>query len=131
MRGLIHSYNGLTRRVLLNFFPKLEGDIPFNACVNNIPQTNKKMYTFPMNILFYLPAVLFLISGLPQMIKLIKTKSSEDISISMYLITDLAIAIIVIDAAVSKNYSILVSNAVSLILTGINTFLTIKYRRRS
>lgn len=83
-----------------------------------------------MNILFYLPAVLFLISGLPQMVRLIKTKSSEDISISMYLITDLAIAIIVIDAALSQNYSILVSNAVSLVLTSINTFLTIKYRKK-
>lgn len=83
-----------------------------------------------MDILFYLPAVLFLISGLPQMIKLIKTKSSEDISISMYLITDLAIAIIIVDAYLSQNYSILISNAVSLFLTLINTFLTIKYRKK-
>ncbi len=83
-----------------------------------------------MDILFYLPAVLFLISGLPQMIKLIKTKSSEDISISMYLITDLAISIIIVDAYLSQNYSILISNAVSLVLTLINTILTIKYRKK-
>jgi MtN3 and saliva related transmembrane protein len=83
-----------------------------------------------MNIIFYLPAILFLISGLPQMIKLLKTKSSEDISVSMYLITCLAISIIVLDALLSKNYSILVSNLVSLSITGINTFLTIKYRKK-
>lgn len=83
-----------------------------------------------MKILFYLPAVLFFISGLPQMIKLIKTKSSQDISISMYLITDLAIAIIILDAFLQANYSILISNAVSLAITAVNTFLTIKYRKQ-
>lgn len=82
-----------------------------------------------MDILFYLPAILFLISGLPQMTKLIKRKSSEDISVSMYLITDLAIAIIILDAFLSQNYSILVANAVSLLLTLTNTILTIKYRK--
>lgn len=82
-----------------------------------------------MKIIFYLPGILFLISGLPQMIKLIRTKSSEDISIWMYLLTCLGISIIVIDAYLSKNFSILISNLVSLLITGINTFLTIKYRR--
>ena len=82
-----------------------------------------------MNIIFYLPAVLFLISGLPQMFKLLKTKSSQDISISMYLITCLAIIIIVIDAYLSRNNSILISNLASLAITGINTFLVFKYKK--
>lgn len=84
-----------------------------------------------MKIFFYLPAVLFLISGLPQMIKLLRTKSSEDISVWMYLLTCFAIGIVVTDALLSKNYSIFVSNLTSLVITGINTFLIIKYRKRT
>lgn len=83
-----------------------------------------------MKIFFYLPAILFLISGLPQMIKLLRTKSSEDISVWMYLLTCIAIGIVVTDAFLSKNYSIFVSNLTSLIITGINTFLIIKYKKR-
>lgn len=82
-----------------------------------------------MSILFYLPAILFLISGFPQMIKLLRTKSSKDISISMYVITDLAILIVIIDAIVHGNTSIMVSNLASLAISGINTFLTIKYKK--
>lgn len=82
-----------------------------------------------MNLIFYLPAVLFLISGIPQMIKLIKTKSSEDISVSMYLLTLLAVAIITIDAYMHNDNGVVVSNLTSLAITGTNTFLTIKYKK--
>jgi len=83
-----------------------------------------------MKILFYLPSILFLISGLPQTIKLLKTKSSKDISIWTYLLTCLAIIIIVVDAFLNRNISILVSNLVSLAITGLNTFLVIYYQKR-
>ncbi len=82
-----------------------------------------------MQYIFYLPAILFLISGIPQTIKLIKTKSSKDISISMYLMTVLAISIVVLDAFLKHNNSIMVSNLASLAITGTNTFLVIKYRK--
>jgi len=48
------------------------------------------------------------------MIKLLKTKSSENISILMYLITLIAVSIVVVDAYIHKNNSILVSNLASL-----------------
>jgi uncharacterized protein with PQ loop repeat len=83
-----------------------------------------------MEIFFYLPGVLFLASGLPQTIKLLKTKSSEDISVLMYLITCVAIIIVVLDAYLNRNTSILVSNLASLAITGMNTFLVIKYKKR-
>lgn len=82
-----------------------------------------------MQYIFYLPAILFLISGIPQMIKLLKTKSSKDISVLMYLITDLAVIIVIIDAYVHKNTSIMVSNLASLIISLTNTILTIKYKK--
>lgn len=83
-----------------------------------------------MQYIFYLPAVLFLISGFPQMIKLIKTKSSGNISISMFLITLVAITIVVIDAYIHHNNSIFVSNLASLCIVSVNTFLIIKYRKK-
>ena len=82
-----------------------------------------------MQYIFYLPAVLFLISGIPQTIKLLKTKSSEDISIWMYFITCVAIIIVVTDAFLHQNTSIMVSNLASLAITGTNTFLVIKYKK--
>ncbi|HBA45561.1 hypothetical protein A2W67_00130 [Candidatus Nomurabacteria bacterium RIFCSPLOWO2_02_40_28] len=83
-----------------------------------------------MQYIFYLPAVLFVISGLPQMIKLLKTKSSGDISISMFIITIVAISIVIIDAYIQGNTSILVSNLASLSIVSVNTFLIIKYRKK-
>jgi len=83
-----------------------------------------------MQYIFYLPGVLFIISGLPQMFKLIKTKSSKDISLSMFVITIVAIVIVVIDAYIHGNQSIMVSNLASLSLVSVNTFLIIKYRKR-
>ena len=82
-----------------------------------------------LQYVFYLPAVLFLISGIPQTIKLLKTKSSKDISISMYILTALAISIVVLDAFLNNNTSIMVSNLASLVITLTNTFLVIKYRK--
>lgn len=63
------------------------------------------------------------------MFKLIKTKSSEDISVLMYLLTITAIAIIVVDAYLAKDMSILVSNLASLIIASTNTILVIKYKK--
>ena len=82
-----------------------------------------------LQYIFYLPAVLFLISGIPQTVKLIKTKSSKDISITMYIMTFVAVSIVVLDAYLKGNTSIMVSNLASLSITGLNTFLVYKYRK--
>ena len=78
--------------------------------------------------LFFLPAVLFLFSGLPQTYKLLKTKKSEDISIQTYILTVIAIGIILLDAIIHKNWSIALSNGVSLAVTGTNLLLINKYK---
>ncbi len=82
-----------------------------------------------IDYIFYLPAVLFLVSGVPQTIKLIKTKSSQDISLAMYIITFIAITLVVVDAYLEDNTSIMISNLASLVITGTNTFLVIKYKK--
>ncbi len=83
-----------------------------------------------LKAIFYLPGILFVISGVPQVIKLLRTKSSKDISIWMYLITDVAISIVVVDAFIHKNTSILISNLLSLVSTLFTTFLIMYYRKK-
>lgn len=81
-----------------------------------------------IELFFLLPGVIFLFSGLPQTVKLIQTKRSGDIAITTYALTVLAISIILLDAIVSKNWSIAFSNGVSFVLTVINLCLIIKYK---
>ena len=83
-----------------------------------------------MEYIFYLPAILFLISGVPQIIKLIRTKSSEDISIWMYILTWVAVAIVVVDTSLHHDIGSAISNLVSLITMSITIFLVIKYKKK-
>ena len=82
-----------------------------------------------MQYIFYLPGALFLISGVPQIVKLIRTKSSEDISIWMYILTWVAVAIVVIDTYLHHDIGSAISNLVSLITMTITIFLVIKYKK--
>jgi len=83
-----------------------------------------------MEIIFYLPGILFLISGVPQIVKLIRTKSSEDISIWMYILTMVGVVLMVVDNYLHQDFGAMISNSVSLITLVITTFLVIKYRKK-
>ena len=83
-----------------------------------------------MQYIFYLPAILFLISGVPQIVKLIKTKSSNDISVSMYVITWVAVAIVVVSTSIHHDIGSAISNFVSLVTMTITIFLVIKYKKK-
>lgn len=83
-----------------------------------------------MQYIFYLPGVLFLISGIPQIIKLIRTKSSNDISVWMYILTWIAVAIVVVDTFLHHDTGSMVSNFVSLCTLSVTTFLVIKYKKK-
>ena len=75
--------------------------------------------------LSYIAGALFLASGLPQTIKLLKTKKSDDISVWMYLLTGTGIIFILIDA----RGGVFFSNLVSLILLTVNLGLIVKYKK--
>jgi len=83
-----------------------------------------------LNFIFWLPGVIFFFSGIPQTIKLIATKKSQDISSLTYGLTVFAIGIIFIDAVVHKNWSIATSNGISFSLTSLNLFLILKYQKK-
>ena len=82
-----------------------------------------------LNLLFVLPGFIFLFSGLPQTIQLLKTKKSCDISSWTYGLTVFAISIILLDAIMHQNWSIAWSNGVSFVLTGFNFLLVLKYKK--
>ena len=81
-----------------------------------------------MELIFLLPTVIFLVSGLPQTLKLLKTKRACHISRLTYLLTATAIAIIIVDAARNEVWTIVLSSGVSLITVLTNLFLITKYQ---
>ena len=82
-----------------------------------------------LDVIFFIPGVIFLFSGLPQTYQLIKTKKSQDISSLTYFLTVVAIGIIFFDAIYHGNTSIAVSNGISFCLTSTNLFLILKYKK--
>lgn len=83
-----------------------------------------------MQYIFYLPGILFLISGIPQIVKLLRTKSSNDISLWMYILTWVAVALVVIDTFLHQDIGSAISNLVSLITMSVTIFLVIKYKKK-
>lgn len=71
--------------------------------------------------------ILFILAGLPQTFRLLKTKSSKDISISTYAFTWLAILCVLTEAGGSVFWS----NLVSFIILSVNFFLILFYRLES
>ncbi len=69
--------------------------------------------------------ILFL-SGLPQTLKLLKTKSSQDISLITYCLTSVGIGLILTDASGGVFWS----NLTSFLMVNTNLILAIYYRRK-
>jgi uncharacterized protein with PQ loop repeat len=78
-------------------------------------------------IMIYLAPLLFIISGLPQTIKLITTKTSFDISLWTYILTWIAIFLILTEAS----GSVWIANFASIFITTINILLIIYYRQNN
>lgn len=74
--------------------------------------------------------VLLLISGVPQIIKLYKTKSSNDISLLMYLSTTLGVFFLLLHAIAISDLLFIATNGLNLISLSIAVFLIIIYRRQ-
>jgi len=81
-----------------------------------------------MIILNILAPLFLLFSGLPQLIKLLKTKSGKDISLATYLMTLFAIIILLQNSIITGNKTLITSNFVSCFFLTINSFLIMKYR---
>lgn len=78
----------------------------------------------------YLAAPLMIISGLPQIIRLIKTKDSSNISISMFYLTLLAVFLLFIEALRIHNNILIIADFCSIVMLTINIVLIKKYEKQ-
>ncbi len=67
------------------------------------------------------------ISFLPQVIKIIKTKETKDISISMYIVLATGILLWMIYGILIKDLPVILANSISFVLAIIVLILKIKY----
>ncbi len=80
-------------------------------------------------MIYYLATPLLILSALPQTIKLLRTKKSEDISIIMYLMTFFGVLLLFMRSIEIKDLALILANGGSLLFLILNTFLIIKYRK--
>lgn len=81
-------------------------------------------------MIYYLATPLLIMSAFPQTIRLLRKKTSEDISLWTYIITMTGVLLILARAIEIGDLAIIMSNGASLILMGINTTLVIRYRKK-
>lgn len=81
-------------------------------------------------MIYFLATPLMLISGIPQIIKLLKRKRSDDISVLMFLFTWIAVVLLFIDSLQNGSLSLVWANGASLTTMSINLFLILKFRAK-
>ena len=70
-----------------------------------------------------------LLSGLPQIVKLIKTKNSAGISILSYIITIIAVSFMLYESFFSANMRLIFANGISIIIMGLIVILIKVYKK--
>ena len=80
-----------------------------------------------MENITYLATPLLMISGLPQMFKLLRRKTAEDISRLTYSMTTIAIILLFLRSLAIQDLSLILANGSSMLITGTNTLLIFYY----
>lgn len=81
-----------------------------------------------MNFCGYATAVLNMISYLPQIIKILKTRHADDVSVSSWVLWVLSAVIWMIYAVLDGGIGILIAQFSELVLTTAVFVLTLKYK---
>lgn len=81
-----------------------------------------------VEILGLVAAVLTTGSFLPQAIKVIKTKHTKDLSLSMYLMFFIGVFLWLIYGYTINSVPIVLANGITLILSGIILYMKLKYK---
>lgn len=68
-------------------------------------------------------------AGIPQILKIIKRKSSKDVSIMMMMLFLIGVTIWLVYGVYINNYPIIIGNAVGVVVWGATLITTIKYRK--
>lgn len=80
------------------------------------------------NILFVISGCIFFIEGIPQIIKLLKRKSSSDLSLIFFSLCLIALILFEIAALLIKNMYLFFTNFLPLINVIVIITLALKYR---
>jgi MtN3 and saliva related transmembrane protein len=72
-------------------------------------------------------AILTTLSGLPQLIKSLKTKKTHDLSLSMLILATLGIFLWLAYGILKRDFAIIFANSIALFSFSIILFLKIKY----
>lgn len=80
-----------------------------------------------MQYIGFIAAILTTISFAPQALKTIRTKSTDGISLGMYVIFNLGVICWLIYGITSNDLPIIFANAITLLLTGTILFLKLKH----
>jgi MtN3 and saliva related transmembrane protein len=83
-----------------------------------------------MEILGYLAGMLTTIAFVPQVLQIYKTKSAEDVSLSMFLIFTLGVILWLIYGIKTNALPVVLANTFTLILSLIILFFKYKYRKK-
>lgn len=83
-----------------------------------------------IEILGFIASVFTTIATLPQIIKIIKTKSVDDLSLTMCFLFCVGFIIWLIYGCLKDSVSLIVGNTISIIAYSIIIFCTIKWRKK-
>ena len=73
-------------------------------------------------------AICTTVSFIPQVIRIIRTKHIEDLSLGMYLVLTIGIFLWLVYGILIKDSPVIIANAISLLFTSTILILIIKYK---
>ena len=79
------------------------------------------------NTIGFVAAILTTVSFLPQVLKVWQTRSARDVSLSMYLLFSLGVALWLIYGVSIHSWPIILSNLITLILASIVLAMKVKF----
>jgi MtN3 and saliva related transmembrane protein len=85
---------------------------------------------FFVELLGIIAGILTTVSFLPQLVKIVKSKSAKDISLLMFLIFTLGILLWLLYGILTLTLAIIIANSVTIILALSILILKIKYDRK-
>ena len=85
------------------------------------------MEPFAIKLLGFAAATCTTLAFAPQFIKVWRTRSTEDISLGMFLVLVLGVALWLLYGLLSGDGPLIASNAITLVLAGAILFMKLKY----
>jgi len=80
-------------------------------------------------IISYLAIPIMIASSIPQLLKLIKTKDSTNISLSMFYLTFISVFLLFIEAYRIENTILILADLSSMVMLALNIILIKKYKK--